>query len=423
MSVLAPIRLRSHVLARLLLAALPLLAAAAAHADEPRLSLARGQVEVGRGEGGGWRPAREGEALGAGDAVRTGHDGRAEIDLGGATARLYENSLLRLPESSGTSGVELGEGSSLFDVLRRGEGQGPFEVRTREVVVSVKGTRFGVSLDGPLAAVSVYRGLVGVLAAGATPDGEVLVRDGFAATSGGRGGFELSVLPAFDAWESWTTGGAPPAPPAPASSASAELDAARAAARRDIDSEVRALEAQVDPSSRRDGPEKLRSAAKQDDAARTGSETPDSKTSGPQPPAASLDDVDLAAAPAADATQIEVDPVSAAQKQLDREALDDEVTRTLVEKALQDTTSSAASPSATGGSLPFSIQWITSGGPNHVVIAGTDGGVLADLTKDQIRNDILENGQVDLFGAELLHILDQLDVDPDDFAEKLLDLR
>jgi hypothetical protein len=423
MSVPATIPPRPRRFARALLAVLPLLATAAAQAEGPRLSLARGQVEVGRGAADAWRPAREGEVLGAGDAVRTGHDGRAEIELGDATARLYENSLLRIPEGAGASGVELEGGSSLFDVLRRSGGQSPFEVRTREVVVSVKGTRFGVSLDGPLAAVSVYRGLVGVLGAGAAPDTEVLVRDGFAAAGGARGGFELSALPDFDAWESWATGAAPPEPPTRASSASAELDAARAAARRDLETEVRTLE--VDPPSRRDAPEKPRSGVKpsRDDAARTGSETPGSKPSGSQPPAASLDDVDLAATPAstADSANIEIDPVAAAQEQLDREALDEEVTGAIVDKALHDTTSSTQA--APGGSLPFSIQWVTSGGPNHVLIQGADGGVLVDLTKAQIKDDILQNGQVDLFGAELLRILDRLDVDPEDFAQKLLDLR
>ena len=166
-----------------------------------RLSVSTGNVEIGRGEPPVWKPASAGEALGAGDRVRTGESGRAEVVIEGSTLRIYPNSLLRLPEASATRNVGLEKGSSLFDVLHNGE---PFEVRTPEVVVSVKGTRFGVELDGDSAAVAVYRGLVGVHA-DSSGEPETLVHAGFAAF--GSDHFELSWHGGNDPWDTWDRGG------------------------------------------------------------------------------------------------------------------------------------------------------------------------------------------------------------------------
>ncbi len=180
-------------------------------AQGPRVTSLHGQVEIGRGDPPVWRPAQSGDALAGGDAVRTGHDGRAELDLGRGTVRLYGNSLLRLPldgmESQGARSVDLERGHSLFDVLRRDAE--PFEVRTGEVVVSVKGTRFSVGVD-ELVEVAVYRGLVGVLARDAERAHETLVREGFAAVGGSSRPFELFLLEATDPWGAWSMDAMPP---------------------------------------------------------------------------------------------------------------------------------------------------------------------------------------------------------------------
>jgi hypothetical protein len=185
-----------------------LLAAALLAPEWPgaRLAITAGAVEIGRGEPPVWKPAENGDALGAGDLVRTGADGRAEVQVAGATVRLYPNSLLRLPESApqgGGEAVELREGTSLFDVRKRKDS--PFEVRTPEVVVSVKGTRFGVALGDGDASVSVFRGLVGVRGgAAAAAAAETLVHPGFMAHGSDR--FELSWHGADDPWEDWNDG-------------------------------------------------------------------------------------------------------------------------------------------------------------------------------------------------------------------------
>jgi len=120
--------------------------------------------------------------------------------------RLYTNSLLRLPEAAvgGSERVRLDRGRSLFDVLHRSTGR--FEVETPEVVVSVKGTRFGVDVRTARAEVAVYRGLVGVRELGATLELETLVREGFAAVGGRDQPFELLLNGAADPWEAFGRG-------------------------------------------------------------------------------------------------------------------------------------------------------------------------------------------------------------------------
>jgi hypothetical protein len=211
---------------------------------EPTLTVVEGSVEIGRGEPAHWAPAQAGNAVHGGESVRTGSGARAEIDLGTGIVRLYENSLLRIPSDAlraeGPAAVGLDQGSSLFEVLKRPPTD-PFEVRTPEVVASVKGTRFGVALDGTIAAVSVYTGLVGVRGVGAVSSAEVLVREGFSAVGGPGRPFDLMLRPAVDPWGGWKSGAPPPpapdALPKPPSSED-EVTAARAAALRAAGPEV-----------------------------------------------------------------------------------------------------------------------------------------------------------------------------------------
>jgi hypothetical protein len=203
-----------------------------------RLSAVSGAVELGRGEPPVWQSARSGDLLDPGDVVRTGADGRAEIKLGAGTVRLYPNSLLRVPLTAvgpaAAEAVEMERGTSLFDVLRR-TGK-PFEVRTPEVVVSVKGTRFSIALAGNNAAVAVFRGVVGVRSQALDAAQETLVREGFLAT--GHETLEVMVHELDDPWQAWSSGILPQVPTpeldtAPAKAAAAALDAARTAARRE----------------------------------------------------------------------------------------------------------------------------------------------------------------------------------------------
>lgn len=216
---------RGPVLAAALLVLLLAWPAAAA-----RVASVSGDVEAGHGEPPVWRPLEAGDALAPGERVRTGDDGRAEIVLARATIRLYPNSLLRVPDAGEASdGVDLEQGRSLFDVLR---GDDPFEVRTPEVVVSVKGTRFSVALAGAAASVAVFHGSVGVRTLALDVAREVIVREGFVAS--GSDQLELSVHDLADPWSSFSHDVLPslPLPELDAThGARASLEAARSSAR------------------------------------------------------------------------------------------------------------------------------------------------------------------------------------------------
>lgn len=252
-----------------------------------------GRVEVGRGEPPVWTPLATGQVVLPNERVRTGPDGRVELALEDSTLRVHENSLLALPPATADAvQVELESGRSLFDVLRR-EGR-RFEVRTPTVVVSVKGTRFGVEAGEQAGVVSVYRGTVGVRATQASEVVETLVREGFLATGGGDQPFELDVVPTGDPWSTWQqfqTG-------SPSSSATeaptTELERARASLRHATDGEVLKRAAERRPEIA----ERLRQHVAETKAAPTEASEADGekktpRESGPAPAApAALDDLE-----------------------------------------------------------------------------------------------------------------------------------
>ncbi len=161
-----------------------------------------GKVEIGRGEPPAWSPATVDARIAPLERIRTGGDGRVELTLEAGTLRMHENSLLRIPAAAPDADrVELEAGHSLFDVLRRGGRV--FEVRTPSVVVSVKGTRFGVDTSGDRGIVSVYHGVVGVRTSEAEQMVETLVREGFLAVGGRDLPIELDVAPEGDPWLDW----------------------------------------------------------------------------------------------------------------------------------------------------------------------------------------------------------------------------
>lgn len=161
-----------------------------------------GKVEIGRGEPPTWQALRAGDSIASNDRIRTGADGRVEITMAAGTLRVHENSMLRLPPPAAEADrVELEQGHSLFDVMRRAGRR--FEVHTPTVVVSVKGTRFGVDASGEIGEVSVFRGVVGVRDAGLHDAIETLVREGFTASGGVGMPIELEVAPEGDPWIRW----------------------------------------------------------------------------------------------------------------------------------------------------------------------------------------------------------------------------
>ncbi len=196
---------------RIVVAALLFAGLAALPARAAKMGAVTGVVEVGRGEPPAWTRLVAGDELSPGDLIRTARNARAEVQLDAGTVRVYGNSLLRLPSGSQakttpeTETLTLWRGHSIFDVIRNASGR-VFEVKTPEVVVSVKGTRFSVNLDGAGARVVVFRGTVGVWKPGADKIVETLVREGFAAVAGAGRPFELELAPEIDPWAQWDRG-------------------------------------------------------------------------------------------------------------------------------------------------------------------------------------------------------------------------
>jgi hypothetical protein len=185
-----------------------LLLAAGAAGAEPTLVRVSGRVEVGRGTPPVWREARSGELLAPGDSVRTAAGARAELSLGDQRiVRVYEQSVLRVGTGVTPTGaarsVELDEGQSIFDVLKKTVAD-EFEVITPEIVVSVKGTRFLVAAVPGDDYTAVFRGEVGLAGGDFEP---LSVRPGLLGSNG-----ELFLSPFADPWESWETGSPAPEP-------------------------------------------------------------------------------------------------------------------------------------------------------------------------------------------------------------------
>lgn len=416
-------------------------AAVAAHA-EPRLTMVVGAVDVGRGEPSEWTAAAVGVVLHAGDSVRTGHGGRAEVDLGGATTRLFENSLLRLPQDrvlpSGAAAVELGRGDAVFDVNKRAPSD-PFEVRTPEIVASVKGTRFAVQLGVGLASVSVFSGAVGVRPPGSDLASEMLVRPGFAAVGSARANFELAPHSGTDPWQGWQENATPPAPPA-SPTPSAIDDTAPSAVAEAKDAALRASGPEViGVAVTQQGGERRGERHDEMGEATDGSEGTKARkarrararaAANGEPDVHGLDPAGLAGnvdsttpsgtTPGGKSTPAPaVDPVSVA----DRSGLARGVREQIAEAVLNGGVPGAAAMAAGGHggpAVPLSLHLVTTGGPNRVVVAGP-AGQLAQLTRGDVVS-VLHTKDPSTLGAGLLTALAANGVDPLTFAHRVKDL-
>src|SRR5207237_5742121 len=137
--------------------------------------------------GGPFTPARDGDAVAAGDTIRTGPGGVAEITyFEGSSVRLDAETeviveALRTEVDGGTViGMMQTLGRTWHVVTKLISGSSRYEVRTPSSTASVRGTIFAVDVhadaDGPAATVTTSEGVVIHTAAGA-PTG-VQVRAG-----------------------------------------------------------------------------------------------------------------------------------------------------------------------------------------------------------------------------------------------------
>jgi len=106
---------------------------------------------------------KNGMTLQAGDAIRTGQNGRVLLTRGDETILISANSAISIPKDrkDGLSTTILQQaGSILLEVEKRGVKH--FEVETPHLSAVVKGTRFHVSISGNDSRVGVFRGQVEV---------------------------------------------------------------------------------------------------------------------------------------------------------------------------------------------------------------------------------------------------------------------
>lgn len=143
----------------------------------PVVTFVAGDVTIkGTGET-GWDPAELGQLLSSGDAIRTGPASKAEISFATGKIRLYENTVIIVPEvvdegdKEDIRGVTLDDGAGLFRIKKRGVEKG-FEVKTSNIIAGVKGTLFAVvhRKAEDYSRVAVYSGIVEVTDIRRNPD-------------------------------------------------------------------------------------------------------------------------------------------------------------------------------------------------------------------------------------------------------------
>lgn len=133
--------------------------------------LQEGTVEIQRAGEGGFAAAAEGQTLREGDVVRTGPDGRAEIEyFDGSITRLDFNTTFTIvaltDDAAGGSTIieaDQASGGSFSRVVELTGSQSRFETSTPTAVASVRGTDYFVLInDDDTQIVGVIEGLVDV---------------------------------------------------------------------------------------------------------------------------------------------------------------------------------------------------------------------------------------------------------------------
>lgn len=151
----------------------------------PVVSFVEGDVTVKGAGASGWESAETGRLLASGDTVKTGPKSKAEISCATGKIRLYENTVIIVPEvvdegeKKDVRQVELDNGTGLFKIKKRGVERG-FEVKTTNVIAGVKGTVFAVEhrREQNVTRVAVFSGVVEVTDPTRTPGTKTDLRRG-----------------------------------------------------------------------------------------------------------------------------------------------------------------------------------------------------------------------------------------------------
>lgn len=138
----------------------------AAKIVQPFVNVAEGDVTVKPGSEDSWIAAEKGRVLYGMDTLRTGQASRAELVAPSGTIRLYQNTVMTVPEVySGDEGIRdisttnIENGTGTFRIKRRGK-KNRFTVSTKHVFAVVKGTIFTVRCQGKESLVACLFGRV-----------------------------------------------------------------------------------------------------------------------------------------------------------------------------------------------------------------------------------------------------------------------
>jgi hypothetical protein len=177
----------------------------------PVISFVQGDVTV-RGAGAiDWVAAEVGRLLTSGDTVKTGQASKAEISCATGKMRLYENTVVIVPEvinegdKEDIRQVDLEDGTGLFKIKKRGVENG-FEVHTSNIIAGVKGTLYVVLHEKKekYSKVAVYVGAVAVTDKDRTPESLTILRRGDFLEVKDQSGFgQVEEFGPDDVWWKW----------------------------------------------------------------------------------------------------------------------------------------------------------------------------------------------------------------------------
>jgi hypothetical protein len=178
---------------------------------EPVVSFVEGDVTVKGAGGANWEGVQAGRLLASGDTVKTGPKSKAEISCATGKMRLYENTVIIVPEvvnegeKRDIRTVTVEDGTGLFRIKKRGVQNG-FEVKTTNVIAGVKGTVFAVQHKkaDDFTRVAVFAGVVEVTDMDRTPGTSTLLSRGQVLDITELLGFgSFKDFDPYDVWYRW----------------------------------------------------------------------------------------------------------------------------------------------------------------------------------------------------------------------------
>lgn len=133
----------------------------------PTLTFVENEVGVKNPAEVKWALGKVDDILTGGDSVKTGYESKAEITTPTERIRLYQNTVVNVPRiiENGDARhiplINLDQGAGIFRI-RKSKERKTFKVKTKQLVLGVKGTTLSVATDGTVTIVEVYFGTVEV---------------------------------------------------------------------------------------------------------------------------------------------------------------------------------------------------------------------------------------------------------------------